>query len=72
MNEYTHEAVLFMRDIVREELVEELKSHAERVGYGYKPTADHVSNAEVEDRLRTYILAGVTLLSMNAEKISRD
>lgn len=74
MTYHTHDDVLEMRNLVRAELLGELRDRHVRMEAGYIPTLDHVSEGQVEERLRTYILAGLTsasLLKQTAEQAYR-
>lgn len=56
---YTYDGIKEMRELVVQEIIKE-KQHM----FSYPMTADHVGMPAVEDRLRTYMQAGLTVVDL--------
>jgi hypothetical protein len=63
---YTYETLIKMRCLVKQEIAEEM---AER--YGQPVNTALVSDANAEERLRTYMMAGVTLDDIERNNITK-
>jgi hypothetical protein len=63
---YTYETLIKMRKLVKQEIAEEV---AER--YGLDINVNLVSDAYVEERLRTYMMAGVTLADLEPDTTAK-
>jgi hypothetical protein len=68
MREYSYEEIVEMRKLVVIEIADEQSKKMD----GYPFPAESVSHATAEDRLRTYLMAGVSISDFAAETVRRN